>query len=357
MRVVIAATVIAIYSAITFYIGWNLKAWLQSMHLFRWPAVFWIGLFLISLGFIVGRIHEVFEPLSVLGSYWFFVLQYGLALCILANILVKFTPLSTKLVGTSAVVVFIVLFAFGTYFAYSPVVRELKITIDKPGEDMRVVMASDFHLGVLSNKRHLENFVELSNSAKPDLILLAGDIIDDDPKRFIKTGMGDVMRQLTSTYGVYGVLGNHEYYGGEIPRFKQAMADANVQILMDETVNIADKFYVTGREDRTNKSRGSLETLKPELEKLPWFVMDHTPDDIATPAQLGVDFHVSGHTHKGQMWPNHLITQKIFELDYGHKLKDAMHALVSSGYGFWGPPTRIGSRSELWVVDIKFSNE
>ena len=357
MRVVIGAIAIAIYSAITFYIGWNLKAWLQSMHLFRWPAVFWIVLFVVSLGFIVGQMHEIFEPLAALGNYWFFVLQYGLALCVLANILVKFTPLSTKLAGTGAGVVFVVLFAFGTYFAYSPVVRELKITIDKPGEDMRVVMASDFHLGVLSNKRHLENFVELSNAAKPDLILLAGDIVDDDPKRFIKTGMDDVMRQLTATYGVYGVLGNHEYYGGEIPRFKQAMADANVQILMDETVNVANKFYVTGREDRTNKSRESLEALKPEIAKLPWFVMDHTPDDIATPAQLGVDFHVSGHTHKGQMWPNHLITQKIFELDYGHKLKDAMHAIVSSGYGFWGPPTRIGSRSELWVVDIQFSNE
>ena len=83
--------------------------------------------------------------------------------------------------------------------------------------------------------------------------------------------------------------------------------------------------------------------------------MNHTPNDLETPATLGVDFHVSGHTHKGQMWPNHLITKKIFELDYGHRLKETMHALVSSGFGFWGPPTRIGSRSELWVVDIKFT--
>lgn len=83
--------------------------------------------------------------------------------------------------------------------------------------------------------------------------------------------------------------------------------------------------------------------------------MNHTPNDLDEPAKLGVDFHVSGHTHKGQMWPNHLITKRIFELDYGHLEKKKMHALVSSGYGFWGPPTRIGSRSELWVVDLKFT--
>ena len=69
---------------------------------------------------------------------------------------------------------------------------------------------------------------------------------------------------------------------------------------------------------------------------------------------MGVDFHMSGHTHKGQLWPNQYITARVFELDYGYKIKEKMHTLVSSGFGFWGPPMRIGSRSELWVVDINF---
>ncbi|MER1986378.1 MAG: metallophosphoesterase [Solibacillus sp.] len=357
MRAVLMILPLLIFVAITFYIGWNVRAWLKALHIYRWPLLYWVLLYAISFGYFIGKMHPLLTPLSVLGSYWLFVMQYGILLCIIANVLVKFTPLTTKMVGTGAVSIFAILFMIGTYYAYSPVTRSLEIEIDKPGEDMRVVMASDFHLGVLSNKGHLENFVEMSNEAKPDLVLLAGDLVDDSPMRFINTGMGEVLSQLTSTYGVYGVPGNHEYYGGEIPLFIETMKDAGVEILMDDTVLVADKFYVTGREDLTNKERVELTELVPENRDLPWIVLDHTPQDLQTPAELAVDFHVSGHTHKGQLWPNHLITQRIFELDYGHAVKESMHALVSSGYGFWGPPMRTGSRAELWIIDVKFNGQ
>ena len=355
MRILLGIFAIAIYGGITFYLGWNLRAWLNSLQVFRWPILFWSVLFLTSFGYFIGKLHVLLTPLTVLGSYWMFFLQYGLMLCMIANIIVFFTPLSTKFVGTGAVGILLVLLAVGTYFAYTPVVRQATITSDKPGEDMRVVLGSDFHLGLLSGMGHFEKFVALSNEHEPDLVLLAGDIVDDSPQRFIDKGMGKVMESLQSTYGVYGILGNHEYYGNEIPEFKQAMKESNVEILMDETLLIGDRFYLTGREDLTNKKRLAISALQPENKELPWFVMNHTPDDLDAPANLGVDFHVSGHTHKGQMWPNQYITKKIFELDYGHRQKEQMHALVSSGFGFWGPPTRIGSQSELWVIDIQFN--
>lgn len=343
-----------IYAGLTFYIGWNFKIWLQAMQLYRWPVLYWLLLYMIAFGYFVGKMHPLLTPLSVLGSYWLFAFQYGLLLCLVANILVKLTPLTMKVVGTGAVSVFVLLFALGTYWAYSPVARSLEIEIDKAGEDMRIVMASDFHLGLLSNKGHLENFVELSNAAKPDLVLLPGDLVDDSPQRFIDKGMGEVLSQLTSTYGVYGVPGNHEYYGGEMSLFIETMEKAGVKILMDETLLVADQLYVTGREDLTNKARKELQELLPDNSSLPWIVMDHTPQDIETPAQLGVDFHVSGHTHLGQLWPNQWITARVFEHDYGHAVKEKMHVLVSSGYGFWGPPMRTNSRAELWIIDVKF---
>lgn len=355
MRILLGVVAIAIYSGITFYLGWNLRAWLVSIQQFRWPIVFWTVLFIVAFGFLIGRLHKSLTPFSVVGSYWMFFLEYGLILCIIANLLVAFTPLSTKVVGTSVVGILLALLVIGTYFAYTPTVRNVTIKVDKPGEDMRVVMASDFHLGLLSGKGHLEKFVALSNEQQPDIVLLAGDLVDDSPQRFMNKGMGEVMKNLQATYGVYGVLGNHEYYGKEIPQLKQAMNDANVTILMDETILIAQRFYLTGREDITNRNRLPLSRLQPENKEMPWLVMNHTPNDLDEPANLGVDFHVSGHTHKGQMWPNHYITQKVFELDYGYRLKQQMHALVSSGYGFWGPPTRIGSQSELWVIDIQFN--
>lgn len=355
MRILLGIVALAIYSGLTFYLGWNFRAWLLSIQQFRWPIIYWTVLFLVSYGYFIGKLHPLFTPFSVLGSYWMFFLQYGLFLCIIANLIIKFTPLTTRMVGTGVVGLLVVLLIAGTYFAYSPVVRNATINIDKPGDDMRIVMASDFHLGLLSGKGHLEKFVELSNEQNPDLVLLPGDIVDDSPKRFVEKGMGEVMKNLKATYGVYGVLGNHEYYGNEIPEFKKEMAEANVKILMDETISVANRFYLTGREDVTNKNRLALKEMQPEKANLPWFVMNHTPLDLDEPARLGVDLHVSGHTHRGQMWPNHLITERTFELDYGLLKKEQLHALVSSGFGFWGPPTRIGSRSELWVIDVKFS--
>ena len=349
---------LALYSTITAYLGLNLKKWLEAIQLFRWPIVYWIIVFLIAYSFLIGRMHDVLRPLSVVGNYWMFFFEYGLILCIIANLLISFTPIkNVAAVGTVAVGLLVVLFAWGTYNAYSPVVRNLEISIDKPGEPMRLVVASDFHLGLLSNKKHLQRFVDLSNEAKPDAVLLVGDIVDDDPVWFVEAGMNQVMKQLKATYGVYGVLGNHEYYGGEIPQFVDEMKGSNVQILMDETILVGNRFYLTGQEDETNRERKSIQDLKPENLDLPWIDMNHTPHDLDEPQKAGVDLHLSGHTHLGQLWPNNLITDRLFELDYGHLQKGDMHALVSSGFGFWGPPTRIGSRSELWIVDITFKEK
>ncbi|MEO4053865.1 metallophosphoesterase [Solibacillus sp. CAU 1738] len=352
MPILIGIIVVIIYSAITFYIGWNINAWLVSWSVHIPNLLFWSLLFAVSFGFVLGRLHEWLRPLSVIGSYWMFVLQYGIALSVIANLFVFFTPLSVRLVGSVALLLFIMLFIIGSYNAYSPVVRELTINMDID-EPMTVVVGSDFHLGVLSDKGHLQKFVDLSNEYNPDVVLLVGDLVDDDPLWFVEKGMGEVMSQLKSTYGVYGVLGNHEYYGKKIPLLVEEMKQANVKILLDETILVGERFYLTGQEDITNKNRLGLEQLAPEQKDFPWIVMNHTPNDLQTPANAGVDLHLSGHTHLGQMWPNHLITGKMFEVDYGYKKKDDMHTLVSSGFGFWGPPTRIGSRSEMWVVHIK----
>lgn len=358
MRILIGIIAIAIYSGITFYLGWNLKKWLVALHIFRFEALYWCVFFLVSFSFILGRIHEIFNPLILIGNIWMFVLQYGLIICIIANLVVWLTPLkSVNWVGSISMLMLVGIFILGLYNAYTPVTRELTIEMDKQGEPLRVVVASDFHLGKLSTKAHLQKFVDQANAASPDVVLLVGDLVDDDPAGYIEDGMHEVMKQLQTTYGVYGVLGNHEYYGGKIPLLIEEMKASNVQMLLDETILVGERFYLTGQEDLTNKARATLESLKPAQTSLPWFVMNHTPNDLETPMQAGVDFHTSGHTHKGQMWPNSFITSRIFEVDYGHKQKQQMHALVSSGFGFWGPPTRIGSQSELWVVDIEFKGE
>ncbi|MFJ7952563.1 metallophosphoesterase [Lysinibacillus sp. NPDC096418] len=357
MAKIIGALVVVIYSGLTFYLGWNARRWLVAMDWYYNTIIFWTILYVVSFSIVIGRLHESLRIFSVIGNYWMFIFEYGLLLCLMAQFVMWVTPFkNVQLIGCIVVAVLVLLFIVGSYLAYSPVVRNLTVTMDKKDSEltsMRVVVASDFHLGVLSNKRHLQRFVNVSNEAKPDVVFLVGDLVDDDPKWFVEDGMAEVMKQLTSTYGVYGVLGNHEYYGKKIPKFVEEMDKAGVKILRDETIQVDKAFLITGQEDTTNKERQKLKALRVD-NHLPWFVMNHTPNDLVTPAQEGVNFHMSGHTHKGQMWPNQHITARVFELDHGYKLKEQMHTLVSSGFGFWGPPIRIGSRSELWVVDITF---
>lgn len=203
MRIILGIVIVAIYSGITFYLGWNFKKWLIALNIFRFEPLYWVLLFVVSFGFIVGRLHEVLKPLAIVGNYWMFVIEYGLIICLVANVIIWFTPIkNVLLVGSVSVVVLIVLFIIGTYNAYTPVTRELSIEVDKEGEPLRVVVASDFHLGVLSNKGHLQKFVDKANAAKPDVILLVGDLIDDDPTWYIEDGMDKVMKQLKTTYGV-----------------------------------------------------------------------------------------------------------------------------------------------------------
>lgn len=358
MKQLIAGIIaLMVYGVLAGYIGWAVFVWLGSMSL---PVNGWFFAFLWTVwafSFFIGRMGHKWLGFSIAGSYWLGVFQYALLLIPIANLLVLAidVPMDIQIIGSATAVIILLIFLIGTFLAYSPVVRHQEILVKGSGEDMNIVIASDFHLGVLSGKRHLQRFVKLSNSLEPDLVLLAGDLVDDDPIWYVRYGMSETMKKLSSEYGVFGVLGNHEYYGKKIPLLVRVMEESGVSILRDETVEVAGKFHVSGREDRTNGKRHPLEYLKPAGD-LPWIVMDHTPSDFKAPPQLGADLHISGHTHKGQMWPNRFITKRVFELDYGYRKKGDTHFIVSSGFGFWGPPIRIGSRSELWLVRMKFQN-
>lgn len=347
---------ISIYLALAIYLGWNVRLWLVSWLPDMNAWLFWGAWMVIAFSFFIGRFGHRWLAFSIIGSYWFAFFQYGLLLFPLANafsLLIDW-PQEALLIGNSTAALMAGIFLAGSYLAYSPVVREVEILVEHgPAEPLHIVVGSDFHLGVLSGKRHLKRFVDKANGLKPDVALLAGDLVDDDPIWYARYGMQEEMERLNAPLGVYGVLGNHEYYGRKIPLLVRLMESSGVRILRDETILVANRFYITGREDRTNGKRHGLDLLAPE-KTLPWIVMDHTPSDLKKPVQLGADFHVSGHTHRGQMWPNSLITRKVFELDYGYRKIGKTHFLVSSGFGFWGPPIRIGSRSELWSIKMKF---
>lgn len=353
--ILIFIVILSIYGAANYYIARNLLALLNKPKRVT-KLIFWVMYILLALSPVLTRLIEL-DFLKIVSDYWFYIFMYGLMLTIISQIVYVILRKKYKQwIGISAIAALILLGFVGHHYAYTPVVKSFEMNRPEVSklDHLKIVVASDTHLGLLSNKKHLEKFVAIANKEKPDLVILAGDVVDDSPKWFNEQKMNETMKKLKTTYGVYAVLGNHEYIGKEIKETKEAMKKSNITLLQDETIKIKEDFFLTGRDDATNQSRKSLAQLRENIAKSDaWIVIDHQPNKEM--ADEGVSLMMSGHTHKGQLWPGNLMTRNIYPLDYGHTKKNNTDYVVTSGYGFWGPPMRIGTQSELWSIDVNFN--
>jgi predicted MPP superfamily phosphohydrolase len=372
----IIIAILLIFTLINYYIGWHGKLFISYVFEAQINAVYWLVFYIIAFSYIIGRLAGRWLPkalsqfLKVLGSYWFAIMTYGLLLLPIVDLLAWIMRLSSMeasvyipWLGWTFNMVLIAIMLRGSWNARNPIVRQYEISIPKEAGSMkqlRIAVASDLHLGAIVRNKRLQLLVDRIKAIKPDLILLPGDILDDDIEPFIRYRMAEHMKELKAPLGTFAVLGNHEYIGGKINEFVKQMKAIDIEVLMDRSVKIADSFYVIGRKDRSAGRFGSDGRLEVEalLEgvdaALPIILMDHQPYFLDQSAKHGVDLQLSGHTHRGQMTPFHWITKRLYELDWGYLKKAQMHTIVSSGYGSWGPPIRLGSRSEIIEILIHF---
>ncbi|AIQ58504.1 metallophosphoesterase [Paenibacillus borealis] len=358
---------------VNFYIGWHLwvllQEWLPGIH----AAVYWPVFFVIVFSYVIGRVPlpQALKPVGrlfkVVGSYYLACMEFAVILLPLTDLV--YGVLALTGVGLSAFVteagatvlaLLAVFLLWGSRNAWSTVVRSHRLNVDKSigtSVPLTVAVASDLHLGNIVGNRHLRRMVSEINAMNPDIVLLAGDVLDDSIEPFIRNGMDQQLKQLKARHGVYAVLGNHEYYGGSIAQYTEVMNNIGIKVLQDEVVETSG-VYVVGRKDKTAEAmeaggRLSVDALLDGLDRSkPIIMMDHQPTGFEIAARAGVDVLLSGHTHRGQIAPNHWITRRLFELDWGYLLKDKLHVIVSSGYGTWGPPIRLASRSELIKLEV-----
>ena len=221
-----------------------------------------------------------------------------------------------------------------------------------------IVVASDIHLGTLVGQRRLDKIVDRINSLDPDIILLPGDIVDEDLGPVIKQNLGESLRSLKSRFGVFAITGNHEYIGG-VEEASRYLVDHGVTVLRDRVLRINETVYLVGREDRsmdrfTEKTRKPLKDLMAEVDgRFPVILMDHQPFHLEEGENNGVDLQISGHTHHGQLFPLNFITGRVYELSRGYKRKGNTHIYVSNGVGTWGPPVRLGNRPEIVHIKLR----
>ncbi len=242
---------------------------------------------------------------------------------------------------------------------------------------MNVVLVADLHMGYNIRQRQIKQMVEKINASNPDLVVIAGDIFDNDydsldnPDELI-----NILNSINSKYGVYACYGNHDIsekiMGGFTFRFDKRekrqsdirmdefLEKANIKLLRDEYVLIDNSFYLYGRPDAKRPGR-DIEVRKTPDELVegldqskPIVVIDHQPSQLDELANAGVDLDLCGHTHDGQLFPLNITCGLIWENSYGYLKKGNMHNIVTSGVGLYGPFMRVGTDAEICSIKVSF---
>lgn len=289
------------------------------------------------------------------GQPWLIAFAYLLIVFILADIatLCKLLPKSFtngSLIGLLSIVgiVAAVMIAGGVHYRHK-YREELAIQTEKPLEQqhIKVVMASDLHIGYSNRKAELARWVDMINAEHPDLVLFGGDIVDIQTEPLFEGNYADEFRRLEAP--AYAVLGNHEYIAGSEDSEK-FLKEAGITVLKDSVAHFKG-IDIIGRDDRSNPGRPALKEYAYSLDGFT-ILLDHQPSHLEEAEEAGINFQFSGHTHRGQAWPISWITDAIFEKSWGPYQKGCTQYYISSGLGIWGPKIRIGTRSEYFVLDI-----
>jgi Predicted phosphohydrolases len=265
----------------------------------------------------------------------------------------------SKIQTLSGYILVSILLSYGYYNFTHPSVVEKDIHISKSGnqyKDLKIVAFSDLHLGITVDKGRLKKFVQLINTQNPDLILIAGDIIDNNLYPLNKEKMWEELNNLQAPMGVHACLGNHEYLSG-IKGSLEFLQRTKLNVLVDEAILIDESLYIVGRNDQQGGKRSPLDVIIKDIDRRkPVILLDHKPLHLEDAKKNNIDLQLSGHTHNGQLFPMNHIVRMIFELPYGYMQDGNTHYYVSSGLGLWGPQYRIGTRSEIVIFNIKFES-
>lgn len=296
------------------------------------------------------------HSMYIIGTSWLIFTLYMTLFLLLFDILKLLKVVRKYRFGWSLALT-LGLLGYGFYNYHHPETNVVNILTNKQyegtSEAIKIVAISDIHLGNGTGKAAIKKYVGMINAQKPDLILIAGDLIDNSVVPLYTENMAEELADLKAPMGIYMVLGNHEYISG-INKSIQYIKNTPIQLLRDSVVTLSNGIQLIGRDDHHNHHRHSLQELMVNVDKSkPIILLDHQPFNLKETEAAGIDLQISGHTHHGQVWPISWVTDCIFEQSHGYRQWGNSHVYVSSGLSLWGPPFRIGTESEMIVFNFQ----
>lgn len=363
----------------------RLDFWLKH---FSW-SMFLLTIF-IGLAFILPEDNFLRRPLFKIGAYWLGISLYLILYVALIDLLRwiyskvfkdKYNDFYARTICALLIIVLTgVTSIYGIINAKIVRTTEYEITINKDGgnfKEMTIAMFGDPQFGYNIGEYHLKQAVDIINKNDVDIVCVVGDIFDNQysaikhPDKLI-----ELFNQIKSKYGMYAVLGNHDVeepilcgftFNDETLENKLASKEmldfikkSGMVLLYDENVIINDSVNLYGRADQERPNLGNItrkesgDIFKEVDTTKPLFVLDHEPREYDELEKAGVDLMMAGHTHDGQLWPTKIATDIIWENAYGLWVKNAFHAITTSGLGLFGPNMRVGTIAEVCIIHVKF---
>ncbi|WP_414470353.1 metallophosphoesterase [Methanobacterium sp. ACI-7] len=250
--------------------------------------------------------------------------------------------------GIGIILVASLISAYSILNSMSFEIKEVEIKMPNLKDKMRIVQLSDIHIGSVRNSGFMKKIVEKTNDLNPNLVLITGDTVDGSAK--LHPHMFNAIDGLKAPS--FLIIGNHEVYDG-LEEVLDVLSTTKINVLRDKLVEIGGiqiigVDYSFNREHLKNVlSRLDIDSSKPSI------LMYHVPNEIETANNAGINLQVSGHTHKGQLFPFNFLGRLFFPYFSGLYEYNGTSLYVSQGTGTWGPPMRLGSKNEITLIKLK----
>ncbi|MBI9015769.1 MAG: metallophosphoesterase [Phycisphaerae bacterium] len=345
--------------SMSYYVLWRSVGFfnIKRRYLFHFA---WL---MLSVSYIAGAIlNKVYGGLfgrccEKAGALWFGILLISITVLVAYEVIKYFFPKTKrKFVGKMGVIVIVVLSIYAYWHDSQLKVKTYQFNCDN---EMTIVQISDTHIGTIAYKR-FEKIVDLTIQQNPDVVVITGDMFDHGPEDELL----EIAKLIDSIeVPVYMVYGNHDKYvdrrvlnkddnTNEMPLVQKILSQTKVKVLINETIDFNGVQFIGGYSPLWSAPLDkTFDIVKVDREKYN-ILLYHWPTDTQLAADSGIDLMLTGHTHGGQVIPFGLAVFAFFDHIYGlHKIDD-MNLIVSSGAGYWAPPMRLGSDSEIVVIKL-----
>jgi uncharacterized protein len=322
-------------------LAFSLTFFAASLLVNKWSNSF-LDAFYFFASVWVGTLYFLFSASVIFWAIYFFAK--------LLNLQIQTQPLGAVLFALA-----IILSAYSVFHAQNTQVKQYTSEIPNLPQNWKgkkIALVTDVHLGNIHKVNFAQKLVKIINGQNPEIVLIAGDYFDGPPANY--NLLAQPLTKINAPSGVYFSTGNHEEFRDNKP-YLDALANSGVNNLVDDFADV-NGLQIIGV-DYENSGRNRLGEVLGKItynKNKPSILMMHAPTQQQAALDSGINLMVSGHTHKGQIWPAEWITHSMYKgFDYGIHNFGKLINITSSGAGSWGPPQRFLTNSEIVIITLK----